>query len=869
MSIKVYTYSNPYEIDCEQFWDEIKEAVQFCASQTMVNGMNHTYPFWNARKQITTIHTLTNSLYSNWDDINIKVKQIMEVDTAINNLATKNSITDIIKRSLLFNTKSIADSLRILSELGLSGKELSKNSLNIDQQYLIDIFCAVQEREHSAFSIEHVNNINVIDSALKQSIIVKNKEAKLNEIDFSTVVIHGIHQFTPTMLCAIEDLSKFKNVILLFNYQPQYQSVYDTWLNIYSLFDKKIISASDNQFTPNPLFVDSYKSNLLGDYFGRLAKGIYSDYNEELGDLEVTEFENVTEFANYVADIFDNAKKQSTKSGNHQPTLSFMKEQLYSASNKVNDILRAFFPDQFGERYFLDYPIGHFFIATTNMWDSDQEKVIVENFSDIRECLGAGIISESTPGVLLSSFDKVLPYFEKENTMEDIIAKLKNLQKYVSSAQPDKARIGYFNISKEKLQELIGALEELNKIIVSFFTGFSQGSDNFRRYYARIQQFFINRVNNKDDLDDEMKSLIQKLLRRLEKSDLPDTGTFTCLKQTMSFYLSQDDNPNKGAQWIVRGFEQIDGDILRSKNQDPQKTSYHFCCLSDKDIFSDKNAKLPWPLDIQFFEYAHIATEQKYRIYVKSKMEYHNFNLYALLYGLVFNRVGCKLSYVKTENDKDNDLFYMLNMLGVKVKKYNSFESCNYYPHLDYSAETSTIENRINSLTNVELEKLKICPYRFILESFVQEKTEYRDRFLVHTYMRVLIANRIIAAKSGEAYNDNDLQNSIFEAYQEICDKFKLADEIERTQLIASVYKDIRDYYIKNNKYRIISDFEKSQNKLKEDLLLTDMKKVNSELPQNLKEFVESGLYLCNHGSHCKYCASKDICLEHNYFQEE
>lgn len=37
-----------------------------------------------------------------------------------------------------------------------------------------------------------------------------------------------------------------------------------------------------------------------------------------------------------------------------------MREQFYSANNSVNDILKVYFPEQFGERHFLAYPIGHF-----------------------------------------------------------------------------------------------------------------------------------------------------------------------------------------------------------------------------------------------------------------------------------------------------------------------------------------------------------------------------------------------------------------------------------------------------------------------------------------------------------------------------
>ena len=870
MPIKILTYSNPYEIDCENFWLDIRDCVHFCVSQTMVNGMYETYPHWKKRRQIATVQSLTNALYSEWDSINIKIRQIMEVDSAINALCTDNHDEANIKRSLLFNTKSIAESIRILSELGIKHTDLNKENLNIDQQYLTDIYSIICRRSNSSFKFEHVTNENTINTALKNAIASKNKEVKLEEIDFDTVVIHGIHQFSPSVLCAIEDIAKFKNVILMFNYQSQYQVVYETWLNIYSLFEKKINVSTDNQFTPVPLFVNSYSSNLLGDYIGKLSNGVYSEYNPELEDLEIVEFENITEFANYAASIFEAAKRISDASEKKSP-VAFMKEQLYSASNKVNDILRAYFPEQFGERHFLDYPIGHFFVATANMWDSERACAVIVDFSDIRECLGAGIISESKPGVLLSTFDKTLTYFEKEDTLTGVIKKLKNLLKYINREQPEVARIGYFNVSKADLKELINALGELNEIICSFFVDFNNGGDNFQRFYARIQKFIVNRINNLSDLDDEMKSVIQKLLERIENANLPDTGTFNCLRQTMSFYLSQDNNLNRGAQWIVRGFEQIDGDILRSNNQDPNKINcYHFCCLSDKDICTEKNAKLPWPLDIQFFEYAHAGTEQKYRIFVKSKMEYHNFNRYALLYGLQFNRLNCKLSYVKSEDGKENDLFYMLSLLGIKVKKYKSYENNNYAHHLEYhSNNPNSLEDKVRHLSEVDLYKVRICPYRFVLETFVQEKTEYREQFLVHTYLRVLIANKIILQKNGDVFVEPQLRELILQVYQDFSDKFKLADEIEKTKLIASVYKDIKSYYVKNNQYRFLTKDERDKLKIKEDLLLVDLRNFSEDTDTNLKEFLETGKYRCVHGIHCKYCASKDVCLEHSYNQED
>ena len=577
MSLKIYTYSNPYEIDCESFWNEIKDAAHFCVSQTMVNGMNQTYPLFKARQSTCTVRTLVNKMYKNWEDINTNVRQIMEVDNAISRLDFETPCLENVKRSLLFNTKSIVSCIRMFCELEMDAKQMNKKELNIDQQYLIELYKIIDNNINSAFRFERVKTKEEVEKAIDEALMYRKEGVNLNDIDRERIVIHGVHQFTPVMLSAIEDISKYKDIILLFNYQKQYASVYDTWMNIYSIFDVPINNQSTNQFVPMPLLINSYKSNVLADYIGHLTNGEFIEKNKVLNDLEVIEFDNNTEFANYVARLFEKAKKDSNSHGKVKAPIAFMSEQLYSASGKVNDILRAYFPEQFGERHFLDYPIGHFFVSTTNMWDSEKREVKIDNFSDIKECLNAGIIKESIPGQLVSTFNMVEPYIEKETTINGILSKINQLIKNANKKHEDKDKVGYFTVDLKHLQELKNALSELQEIINSFFKDFDDGSDNFQRFYKRIRKFIISKVEDMNELDEEMHTVIEKLLERLDQSELPETGTFTSLKQTMSYYLSQDENAARGANWIVRGFDQIDGDILRSASQDPSKVMYHFC----------------------------------------------------------------------------------------------------------------------------------------------------------------------------------------------------------------------------------------------------------------------------------------------------
>ena len=871
MGIKIYTYSNPYEIDCESFWNEIKDSAHFCVSQTMVNGMNQTYPLLKTRQATATIRTLVNSLYENWEDINTNVKQIMEVDNAISELNYHSSSLENVKRSLLFNTKSIVACIRMFKELGIQSTLMTKDELNINQQYLIELYKIIDKNDNSSFCFSRVDSQGMIEKAIDEALMYRKHNVDLAAIDRNRIVIHGVHQFTPAMLCAIEDISKYKEVILLFNYQKQYASVYETWMNIYSIFDLPINNQSVNQFTPMPLLVSSYKSNVLADYIGHLSNGEFIEKNKVLNDLEVIEFDNTTEFANYVAMLFDKAKKKNEKNGNVNDPLTFMEEHLYSASGKVNDILRAYFPDQFGERHFLDYPIGHFFVASTNMWDAESKTVKVDNFSDIRECLNSGIISESSPGQLVSTFNMIEPYIEKENTICGIKTKLNQLIKYANKKHEDKDKVGYFTVELTLLQELKKALDELESIINSFFEDFDNETDNFSRFYKKIRKFIISRVQDMSELDDEMHTVIEKLLERLEKSDLPEKGTFNSLKQTMSYYLSQDENVARGARWIVRNFDQIDGDILRSAYQDPEKVCYHFCCLSDKDICSGKDERLPWPLDIKFFEYSYQALDWKYQIFLKSKMEYRNFKRYALLYGLEFNRVGCKLSYVRTEENKDNDLFYMLTLLGVKIRKYSSFNSNDYLERLTIESREDEVEEVVQLISNEDRRKLKLCPYRFALEGIEQGKTIFRDRFLIHTYLKILISNSTKKELNGKPYNDEKIKQVIEDKYEVIEARFRISDELEKTQIISTVYKDIYkfiDYMKKYNKnkttFPVIPNWMLEEMKLSEYFLNISQKQISEEPSDDeIKETIMKKNFYCIHGAHCMYCASKDVCLEY------
>ena len=168
----------------------------------------------------------------------------------------------------------------------------------------------------------------------------------------------------------------------------------------------------------------------------------------------------------------------------------------------------------------------------------------------------------------------------------------------------------------------------------------------------------------------------------------------------------------------------------------------------------------------------------------------------------------------------------------------------------------------VPDFTDIDQLKYAVCPHRFVLESLVQEKTIFRERFLIILYMRVLLQNKIETSYAGKNLNEIELQKIIQAEYRNLDDKFHISNEYEKTQIISSVYAHLSS---KGSVSQYRRDKNKQRNRVKEDFLFTDLRDFDSNdyLSINLNLIVESGKrYPDNPGSACKYCSSKDICLK-------
>ena len=880
MAFSIYTYSNPYEISKEPYWTAIKNYPHFCVSQTMANGIMGSYSEMTAGK-VSTVENLVKGLFSYWESTECKIKQSAAIDEAIDRMQVVEN-EDKIKQSLRFNRKALCNSLRILFELDMSMKEMKLSLMSDEQKNLIQLYQIIKESElNDCFDIKRDFSKEDIEEAIRTGMKLEREDADISSVDIETIVIHGVHQFTPMILQALEQIAKYKNVMLLFNYQQQYKNVYQTWIDVYSSFDLPINSQFINEFRPNVLLANSYEGNLLADRMANLIEG----HPGEAGlsnPVEVIEFDNKTEFASYVAGVYEEALKRQDRAVNKKrSTLYYMPEQFYSANNSVNNILKVYYPEQFGERHFLSYPIGHFFLSITSMWDAEEGGIRIENMNDIVECLNSGFIKEKNPGALYSVFNRTKEFFIRAETIDQIVDLLGKLKKRIHKAgkDADEKRIGsrlvYFDVTTAEIDMLVDALLQLSKITKVFYEDFENTENNFKEFYKKIKDFLEERVLEAEDLEEDFRDVVKRVLVRLEEVEsLETTGSFDVLKETMAYYLKQESKKGMSANWIVRDFEQIDGDILKSVHQN-KDTVYHFACLSDNDMNVTRRDRFPWPLDVSFFEIAQDPIDWKYQVYVKSKREYKNFKRYALIYGLQFNRVKFKLSYVKNVDDKENELFYLLKILGAKKG----------YPRLGEQENNRIRQQNMglnlqqqNDYSQYDYFRYKICQYRFLLESTIERTTVYRDHFLLLKYLEILLENAARRMLQGQIATEDVILETLNDEFKRLERKFEFIKEMhsERMDIVSNARNFLQASVLKGkSQFPKVSEKDIAYMKKKEEFIYLQLGKDDSGYSSKFREVSQDVIdrdldcrkldmngYSKSSDVWCQYCAVRELCLE-------
>lgn len=798
MPFKIYTYEDPYKLDKADFWTEISALPHFCSARTLVNGLRDVLGD-NIKGLICPLDDLVNheEVYMQWtNNISLRVQQYSAFSAAFKQLLEKRKISKPFHMALEQNQNHFLEAVRLFVELDIKASAIDETKGNTEQRLFVHMLKKAQESPLFRFPLtpnrEKLKQIliNIAENEVKDCTgtqqDVKRCERAVGitkEQPLDSIVVHGVHQFSPVQLRLLLAMEKMgMTVIFLFNYQKKFSKIYSSWNDIYGCFEAPIHHDTVVQEYEPPTMQNP--SNALACALGEICEDrnavggpLLKKWHKLYSAIQFMEFANITEYAHFVSNHFDAAIQRYSESrsvmerGNdvwsNAAVLRYLEEQVYTANRDVHTLLKIYYPEYAKDRHFLSYPIGQFFSAIYRLWDYEKGKIIFD-INAIKECLSSNILSAAPGEVLLRTFYNVEILFENITTYDEFYNEIvngyaKNYDTVVGTpgteALAELKNLSVYNkykVPKKDVQAIIRAIEEINEIATRLFALDNSHEDfiNFGKHFRNLEEFLKQRELAL--ANEQERALITALQLRLdtikpEKSTF--SGTFRDLREGLYYYLKQKNDEDQGVDWIVKNYEQIDGDILQSKRQfeREQKKVYHFACVSDRDMNMTVNDQLPWPLTDEFIRSAYAPIDLQFQVYYTALGERSNFLRYALFYGLFYNRCDVRISFVKQYGDETTEPYALLSILGLKPKAELVENVRNPAPFSISVGQQKTNGIRYDRF---EMMDMFLCPYRFFLDYVMENGPVVQGNFLYQKYFENLLIEAVWKRVSKQKRSD-------------------------------------------------------------------------------------------------------------------
>lgn len=798
MPYRILTYTNPYELNKTEYWNEIRALPHFCVARTLVNGLVDVM-----RDSIDGLICPLDKLvkhklvYKDWEDnIARRIEQYSYLTKFFADARAKKSgeRSDAFFAALSKNQSQFLDAIRLFVELGISASSLHSDLASKEQKAFIRVLSKLQTENTPLFCFPKTPDLVELKCAIDNIVVTELEEYRdqmkragrspdpkhvqwlekniqtTHAAPLTGIVIHGVHQFSPSQIRLITSLEKQGlTVYFLFNYQQKFSAIYESWMNIYGNFEVKIeTDGKEYAFIAPEYQTESYA---LATALGLLCEGQYSPANpamrlsyEKYRGCSFLRFANLTEYAHFVASRVSAAKKKynegrsslerGTDSSGSRATLGLLDEQVYTANRDIHDLLNVYFPEYSQNRHFLSYPIGQFFAGLYRLWDWEAGQITFD-LPVIRECISSGMLGHTHAELLLRIsyvleviLERIDSYAGSQTSfveqMTQYLATYDEVAKAPANTRAAEAKyLSIYDadtITRSEITLFIDAIKQLNECGIKLFGQSHKDFIAFGEHFKTLEEFIKQR---KSELITEAEiTLINDLLSRFDyvvSSTEKATGTFDDLRQGLYFYLKQKQDDN-GSDWIVKNFEQIDGDILQSRKQNNiyrskiasgdgtyKRKIYHFATLSDRDMNICIDDLLPWPLTDQFILKSYAPIDLQFQVYYSALSERNSFLRYALFYGLYFNQCDVRLSYVEQIQDEITEPYTLLSILGLKPTNYDMDSEVNSRGR--QATHEADVLGAVKP-TRYQLMSMMLCPHRYLLEYVVESKPIANSDFL-------------------------------------------------------------------------------------------------------------------------------------------
>lgn len=590
MSRQIYTYTDLTKITSSKNFMELVKYPQITVSADLRKSLTGTMAFDRVQGllsevngvRVTEFHTFAQAIYEEWNSDQSKFNEMIilselmreKLEKAEKGSENRNWLTGCMR-----NIDSILSSVILLEQADVKADDLEPNG-DRNLELLQEAWELLLEKDPVMADYKNRMDRMSVKEAWKP---VFEKAFGIESLSgIASLVFHGFYYITPYQekIMKLLEAAGFQ-LIFLIQYDERYPYVYEIWDDTYS------------ELKGYPAKKDWHiEKSAEEDPYGEIFAGKTAEISNR---LQIKEYASIMEFVDDVKHIREKGFS------------------LYSSEYKTaNQVLRDYFPEEYGDRKVLSYPIGQFISTLNKMWDEDLNTIALDEDSLI-ECFSSGWLAvDGVSGKqYMQELMYVLPFFNGCHTIEEwekrielfkeieknVIAPFEvDLDADISVARWQEAigspfkNFSMFSVSTDKLEIILKLINQILEMAQELF-----GKKSLIRVHEHIRT--LDHILKKNEISTELYSDERALVSVIfEKLNTDNGFDMLChpadIARALDLFMSgryDEGELQTNRVGLIYPLYFVDAACVKNRSK------VHLC-MSDVESLPGKNKDYVWPL---------------------------------------------------------------------------------------------------------------------------------------------------------------------------------------------------------------------------------------------------------------------------------
>ncbi len=590
MSRKVYTYTDLTKITQNPFFKEVAQYPIITVSADLRKGFvgalgverKEEVLTFDGKLNVSEFRNVLGAINDYWSSDQAKFNSTIILSEFLRGKAdaTKDKKEQNWLTGCIRNMDSLLSSLTLLEEAEIRPDQLDAcDDRNL--KLLIEAWKYLIDRDPAYFEFREKMSKMTSKETWEKVFFTAFKENGLS--NSKAVVFHGFYYITPIQEMIMRLLEKAGyELIFYIPYDERFPFVYEIWDNTYS---------EERGYEPKSAW--KIEKSDGDDPYGQIFEG--KECVSVNNKLKIREYASVMEFVDDVKRIKEDGFT------------------LYASNQReANEMLKDYYPDEYGERKILAYPIGQFISALNKMWDDERQTITLDSDSLI-DCFSSGWLSLN--GVAgkqyMQDLMHILPFFIDCTTVEEWekrIDQLKTIKEDVikpfeddRDADPTVSRwqdaigspfqnFSMFAVENEKLDIILALIKQLLDMAKDLF-GNNQ-SIKLNEHLRKLDKI-LKKHEISDELYEEEQSIIGNIFEKLgEASGYVAKCAPSDIARALDLFICgrfDDDEIQVNRVGFVRPIFFVEAEAVKNRSK-------AHICMCDVNNMPGGNKEYIWPL---------------------------------------------------------------------------------------------------------------------------------------------------------------------------------------------------------------------------------------------------------------------------------